>query len=48
MSFLTDFFLFLRDRKKFWLLPILILMVLFGVLLVLGEGAAAPFVYSLF
>jgi hypothetical protein len=40
---------FLRERKKFWLLPIIAILVLFGSLLVLTQGSAvAPFIYTLF
>jgi hypothetical protein len=40
---------FMRQRKKFWLLPIMIMMVIFGGLIVLTKGSAiAPFVYTLF
>lgn len=40
---------FLKARKKFWLLPILVMMLIFGGLLVLAQGSAvAPFVYTLF
>lgn len=49
MSFLKDFFKFLRARKKFWLLPILVMLALFGTLVVLTQGTAiAPFIYTLF
>jgi len=49
MSFLADFWKFLKVRKKFWLLPLLVMIVLFGVLLVLAESTAlAPFIYTLF
>ena len=49
MSFLIEFWAFLRVRKKFWLLPILVMMVLFGGLLVLVQGSAvAPFIYTIF
>jgi hypothetical protein len=49
MSFLVEFWSFLRIRKKFWLLPILIVMALFGGLIVLSQGSAvAPFIYTLF
>ena len=49
MSFLAEFWKFLRVRKKFWLLPLLTMMVVFGVLLVLAESSAlAPFIYTLF
>ena len=48
-SFLTEFWQFLRVRKKFWLLPILIVLVVFGGLLVLAQGTAvAPFIYTVF
>ena len=49
MSFLAEFWKFLRVRKKFWLLPLLVMMVLFGLLLILAESTAlAPFIYTLF
>ena len=49
MSFLTELWTFLRVRKKFWMLPILIMMVLLGGLLVLTQGSAiAPFIYTIF
>ena len=49
MSFLREFGMFLRARKKFWLMPIMIVFVLFGALLVLGQGSAvAPFIYAMF
>jgi hypothetical protein len=49
MTFLSEFWAFLRERKKFWLLPILVVLVLFGGLVVLSQGSAvAPFVYTLF
>ncbi len=49
MEFLQDFWLFLRTRKKYWLLPLLILLVLLGGLTVLtANSALAPFIYSLF
>ena len=38
----------LRQNKKYWLLPIILLLVVFGVLIILGSTAAAPFIYSLF
>jgi drug/metabolite transporter superfamily protein YnfA len=48
-AFLVEFWSFLRARKKFWLLPILVMMFVFGVLLVLTQGSAiAPFIYTLF
>lgn len=49
MSFLIELWAFLRARKKFWLLPILVMMVIFGGLIVLSQGSAvAPFIYTLF
>ena len=49
LSFLSEFWLFLRVRKKFWLLPIFLVMAVFGGLLVLAKGSAvAPFIYTLF
>jgi hypothetical protein len=49
LSTLKEFWDFLRVRKKWWLTPILVLLVLMGALLVLTEGSAlAPFIYALF
>ncbi|HEY5830956.1 MAG: DUF5989 family protein [Hyphomicrobiaceae bacterium] len=49
MSFARELWGFLRARKKFWLLPIIITMALFGGLVVLTQGSAvAPFIYTLF
>jgi hypothetical protein len=49
MAFLRELWGFLRVRKKFWLLPILLLMALMGALIVLTQGSAiAPFIYTLF
>ena len=49
MSFLKDMAAFMMARKKFWLLPVLLLMTIFGGLIVLTKGSAiAPFVYTLF
>ncbi len=49
MSFLAELWLFMRVRKKFWLLPILMLTAVFGGVVVLGKGSAiAPFIYTLF
>ncbi len=48
-EFALELWDFLKERKKFWLLPIIIFMVLLGSLIVLTEGSAvAPFVYTLF
>ena len=49
VEFLADFWDFLRVWKKFWMLPMLLVLLLFGGLLVLAEGSAvAPFIYTLF
>lgn len=49
MSFLSEFWKFLKVRKKFWLAPILIVFLIFGALLVLTQGSAvAPFIYTVF
>ena len=49
MSFLKEVFNFLRKRKKLWLAPIFIVIVLLGGLLILGQGSVlAPFIYTLF
>lgn len=46
---MKEFWDFLKVRKKWWLLPIIVLMVLFGALIVFTEGSAlAPFIYALF
>ncbi len=49
MDFLVEVWRFMRVRKKFWLLPVLIMMVVFGGLAVLTKGSVlAPFIYTLF
>jgi len=49
LSIVQEFWGFLRARKKFWLLPIVIMMVLLGGLIVLTQGSVvAPFIYALF
>jgi hypothetical protein len=49
MGFLNELFAFLRVRKKLWLAPIIIVMVLLGGLLMLAQGSVvAPFIYTLF
>ena len=46
---LTELWAFMKERKKFWLLPILLVLLLFGTLIVLTQGSAvAPFIYTLF
>jgi hypothetical protein len=47
--FLRELWLFVRVRKKYWLLPVLIMLAVFGALIVLTQGSAvAPFIYTLF
>lgn len=49
LDLLHDLWLFMRERKKFWLAPIIIVMLLLGVLIVFAQGSAiAPFIYTLF
>jgi len=49
MNFIKEFLEFLRIRKKYWLLPIIIILVVFGGLIVLSQGSAvAPFIYTIF
>lgn len=49
MSLIKELWAFLKSRKKFWLLPIIIIMLLLGLLLVVAQGSAvAPFIYTLF
>ena len=49
MSFLVELWEFMRERKKFWLLPLVVLMLTFGGLVILTQGSAvAPFIYTLF
>jgi|TARA_B110000444_G_C18364585_1_gene377534 hypothetical protein len=49
IDFLKEFFEFLKERKKYWLLPIIIVLALFGTLIVLSQGSAvAPFIYTIF
>ena len=49
MTFLKEFWEFLKERKKYWLFPILFVLVLSGALIILSQGSAiAPFVYTIF
>lgn len=48
-GFLTELWMFMRVRKKFWLAPILLMLLVFGGLIVLSQGSAvAPFIYTIF
>jgi len=49
VSFLKELWFYMRERKKYWLIPIMLVMVILGVLLVIAQGSAvAPFIYTLF
>jgi hypothetical protein len=49
VEFIVEFLQFLKARRKFWLVPIILLVVIFGGLMVLSQGSAlAPFIYTLF
>jgi hypothetical protein len=49
ISFFKEFWEFLKERKKYWLFPIIIVLALFGALIVLSQGTAvAPFIYTIF
>jgi|TARA_Y100001949_G_C15758778_1_gene231212 hypothetical protein len=49
VEFLKEFWEFLKERRKYWLIPIIIVLVLFGGLIVLSQGSAiAPFIYTMF
>jgi len=49
MEVLRDIWMFIRERKKYWLVPLISLLLIFGVLFVLSSGTAiAPFIYSIF
>jgi hypothetical protein len=49
VSFLKELWFYMRERKKYWLIPVMLVMVILGVLFVIAQGSAvAPFVYTLF
>jgi hypothetical protein len=48
MQFLKDLWGFLSQRKKFWMLPVILVLVMFGALVVLGSGSALAPIYTLF
>jgi len=49
LELLTDLYGFMRERKKFWLAPIILILLVFGGLIIFAEGSAvAPFIYTLF
>lgn len=49
MDFIKDIWMFLKERKKIWLAPVIIVLLILGLLIVFGGGSAlAPFIYTLF
>ena len=49
LSIVREFFEFLKEHKKFWMIPIVIVLLVLGLLVVLGQGSAlAPFIYTIF
>ncbi len=48
VGLLAEFWEFLKENKKFWMIPIVIVILLFGLLIMLGGSSAAPFIYTLF
>ena len=49
MEYIQDLWLFIKERRKFWLLPIVVVLLILGVLVVFGGGSAiAPFIYTIF
>lgn len=49
MSIISELWMFMRARKKFWLVPIVVMMLMFGTLLILAQSTAvAPFIYTIF
>ena len=49
MGFLAEFWRYIKARKKFWLVPVLVVLVVFGGLIILAKGSAiAPFIYTIF
>ncbi len=47
-NLIVEFWGFLKENKKFWLIPIIVVMLLLGLLIVFGGSSAAPFIYTLF
>lgn len=49
MDFLKDFWLYIKERKKFWLVPVIVVLLIIGAIIVFGGSSAiAPFIYTLF
>jgi hypothetical protein len=47
-TLLGEFFAMLKQNKKYWLIPVVLVLLFFGLLIILGASSAAPFIYSLF
>jgi hypothetical protein len=45
---LSEFFAMMKENKKYWLIPLVLILLVFGVLIILGSTASAPFIYTLF
>ena len=50
LSFIKEFWEFLRERKKYWLFPIILFLSIFGIFIIIGQGSPviAPFIYAIF
>ena len=48
MSFIREFWAFARARKKYWLVPLVVVLLLFAIVIVVAENSIAPFIYTLF
>jgi hypothetical protein len=47
-NLLSEFYGLLRENKKYWMIPIILMLLIFGLIIVIGGTAAAPFIYTLF
>jgi hypothetical protein len=48
VGLLREFLAMMKENKKYWLIPLVLILLVFGVLIILGSTAAAPFIYTLF
>jgi hypothetical protein len=49
IDFVKDFWMFLKERRRYWLVPVMLILIFFGVLIIASTGSAlAPFIYTLF